>query len=59
LREATYSTTRFAIYEPLKQSIGGNDTRNTPFYVKFAAGAIAGLISSSFANPADIIKTRM
>ena len=38
---------------------GGLPPQSTPFYVKFAAGGIAGLIGSTFSAPADIIKVRM
>ena len=59
LREGTYSTMRFTMYEPIKKVYGGSNPSNIPWYTKFLAGATTGLISSGFANPADIIKTRM
>ena len=47
------------MYEPIKRIIGNGETKNLPLWKNFVAGAIAGLIGSSIANPADVIKTRM
>lgn len=55
VREGTYSTMRIGLYEPIKRAIGAEDS----LYKKFAAGALAGMIGSAVANPADLIKTRM
>jgi hypothetical protein len=58
-REISYGTARLGLYEPIKHVMGAVDPKNTPMWKKFTSGAIAGLIGSSFANPADLIKTRM
>jgi len=59
LREGTYSTLRIGLYEPIKRAMGATDPHNTPIWKKFASGALAGLIGSAVANPADLVKTRM
>ena len=59
MREASYSTLRIGLYEPIKRKLCASDNGNSPQWKKFAAGAIAGLIGSGLANPFDLIKTRM
>ena len=59
LREGIYSTIRISLYEPIKYLYGGTDKNNTPYYIKMAAGATAGLIGAAIANPSDLIKIRM
>lgn len=59
MREASYSTLRLGLYEPIKRQMGATDPKNTPIWKKFLSGALAGLIGSALANPADLIKTRM
>ena len=39
--------------------MGATDPKTTPMWKKFASGALAGLIGSGLANPADLLKTRM
>jgi hypothetical protein len=50
---------RLGLYEPIKRFMGATDPKNTPVWKKFASGALAGLIGSGIANPADYLKTRM
>lgn len=59
LREASYSTLRLGMYEPIKRMMGATDPKNTPIWKKYVSGALAGLTGSGLANPADLIKTRM
>jgi len=59
LRESVYSTLRLGCYEPIKQLLGATDPKNTPFYLKFVAGGLSGLIGASFSTPADLLKVRM
>ena len=59
MREGIYSTIRISAYEPIKYFLGGTDKENTPFYIKMASGAIAGLLGAGIANPTDLIKIRM
>lgn len=58
LREASYTSIRLGLYEPIKIAMGA-DGPNTPFYLKFAAGSSAGAIGSLFGNPFDVLKTKM
>ena len=46
LREATYSTIRLGLYEPCKELLGAKDRTHTPFYKKFAAGLMSGIVFS-------------
>ena len=57
LREGTYSTLRLGLYEPIKTFIGA-DQKGSPIWKKFTSGAMAGMIGSAIANPADLFKTR-
>lgn len=59
MRESIYSSLRLGLYEPIKASLGHTDKRNTPFYIKFLAGGMSGMIASSVANPTDVLKIRM
>ena len=58
LREASYTSLRLGLYEPIKVMFGANDA-SAPFYKKFAAGSAAGAIGSLAGNPFDVLKTKM
>lgn len=57
LREATYTSLRLGLYEPIKNVMGVNNNSN--FFMKFTAGSLAGAIGSIIGNPFDVLKTRM
>ena len=65
LRQLTYSTTRFAVYEVIKQklvTIDPNDPKsipNMPFYQKVLAAAFSGAIGGLVGTPADMVNVRM
>jgi hypothetical protein len=59
IREASNSTLRLGLYEPIKRYLGATDPKNTPLWVKFTSGALAGMIGSGVANPVDLLKTKM
>ena len=54
MREASYSTLRLGLYEPIKRNLGSEGA----VWSKFVAGALSGMIGSAIANPADLLKTR-
>jgi len=58
MREASYTSLRLGLYDPMKQLTGANEP-NAGFARKFLAGALAGGIGSMFGNPFDVLKTRM
>jgi len=58
LREASYTSLRLGLYEPMK-GVTGADKPNAGFLSKFLAGALAGGIGSVAGNPFDVLKTRM
>ena len=58
LREASYTSLRLGLYEPVKVLFGANES-GAPFYKKFLAGSAAGAIGSLAGNPFDVLKTRM
>lgn len=58
MREASYTSLRLGLYEPVKGLVGAKD-KNAHFLKKFAAGCIAGAIGSTVGNPFDVLKTRM
>ena len=59
LREATYSTMRIGLYEPIKRAVGADNPETAPVWKKYLAGALAGLCGSAISNPADLVKIRM
>ncbi|EPS45006.1 hypothetical protein H072_1022 [Dactylellina haptotyla CBS 200.50] len=58
LRQASYSTTRFGIYEELK-SIVKKPNKELPLPTLIALSSTSGFIGSIAGNPADIINVRM
>ena len=58
MREASYTSLRIGLYEPMK-SVTGADQKDAGILSKFLAGALAGGIGSCFGNPFDVLKTRM
>jgi hypothetical protein len=58
LREASYTSLRLGLYEPVKQLVGANEA-GAGFLRKFIAGALAGAIGSCAGNPFDVLKTKM
>jgi Mitochondrial carrier protein len=59
LREASYTSLRLGLYEPVKIAFGANDPVTGTFIKKFLAGSAAGAIGSVAGNPFDVIKTKM
>ena len=61
LRQATYSTTRFAFYEVCKGAIAKNNPGKTemPFYQKILLAGASGAIGGFVGTPADLINVRM
>ena len=60
LRQLTYSTTRFAIYELLKQEFAtGNDDSILPLYQRTIFAAISGAAGGMIGAPADVVNVRM
>ena len=58
LREASYTSLRLGLYEPIK-GVFGAKSADAHFLKKFAAGCAAGAIGSLVGNPFDVLKTRM
>lgn len=59
LRELSYSSLRFGLYEPIKQLLGAKDPKTAPFYKKVLAGLSAGAFAAAVASPTDLLKIRM
>ena len=57
LREASYTSLRLGLYQPIKDAMGVNSKSH--FVFKFAAGSLAGALGSIAGNPFDVLKTRM
>lgn len=57
LFQLTYSTTRFGIYEVVKQGIS-RPGENMPFYKKVLLAATAGATGGLIGTPADMINVR-
>uniref|UniRef100_A0A7S3PX08 Mitochondrial carrier protein n=1 Tax=Chaetoceros debilis TaxID=122233 RepID=A0A7S3PX08_9STRA len=55
-RELSYTSIKLGAYAPVRDAMGANEP-NSPFYLKFAAGALTGGVGSIFGNPFDVMKT--
>jgi len=58
LRQLTYSTTRFGIYEVAKQTLASSG-ESVPFYQRIGLAAVAGASGGLVGTPADVINVRM
>ncbi|KAJ3103200.1 hypothetical protein HDU97_010333 [Phlyctochytrium planicorne] len=59
LRQATYSTARFAVYDVLKEKLKVNDKRGGSFYKQLLAACIGGAAGGIVGSPADLTNVRM
>lgn len=57
-RQLTYSTTRFGLYEIMKQSVN-EDTTLLPFHQKVLIAGISGAAGGFLGTPADVVNVRM
>lgn len=55
-REASYASIKLGAYAPVRDAIGAGH-KDSPFYLKFTAGAITGGVGSIVGNPFDVMKT--
>lgn len=59
LRQLTYSTARFGIYEISKQQFAPKDGRPLPFYLSAFLAGLGGFAGGFVGNPADLVNVRM
>ncbi|CAG9133378.1 unnamed protein product [Plutella xylostella] len=59
LRQLTYSTARFGIYEVAKQRLAPKDGSNIPFYLSAFLAGLGGFAGGLVGNPADLVNVRM
>lgn len=59
LRQATYSTTRFAIYEVTKQAIAGESDKGIPLWKMVIMAGVSGAVGGFVGTPADLVNVRM
>lgn len=61
LRQATYSSARVAVYEPIRNAIARQrgEGHQPTLVDKILAGGTSGALGASFANPTDLVKVRM
>ncbi|XP_071537476.1 mitochondrial dicarboxylate carrier isoform X1 [Panulirus ornatus] len=59
LRQLTYSTTRFAIYEVVKQRMSESSGGSLPFYKRALLAGFAGACGGFVGTPGDMINVRM
>lgn len=59
LRQATYGSLRYGLYEPIKTAFGVRRGEYCPLWKKILAGTLSGALSSSLCNPTDLVKVRM
>lgn len=55
----TYSLTRFAIYETVRDQVTKGSEGPLPFYKKVLLGSISGCIGGFVGTPADMVNVRM
>jgi hypothetical protein len=55
-REGSYASIKLGAYAPVRDAIGAGG-KDSPFYLKFLAGAITGGAGSIVGNPFDVCKT--
>ncbi|XP_034567987.1 mitochondrial dicarboxylate carrier [Notolabrus celidotus] len=58
-RQMTYSLTRFAIYETVRDKMHRENKGLMPFYQKVLLGAFGGLAGGFVGTPADLVNVRM
>uniref|UniRef100_A0A8D1Z9R5 Mitochondrial dicarboxylate carrier n=1 Tax=Sus scrofa TaxID=9823 RepID=A0A8D1Z9R5_PIG len=58
-RQMTYSLTRFAIYETVRDQVAKGSQGPLPFYKKVLLGSISGCIGGFVGTPADMVNVRM
>lgn len=59
LRQATYSTTRFGVYEELKNRVQGDEAAPPGALTLVGLACVSGLVGAAVGNPADILNVRM
>ncbi|CAH0579258.1 unnamed protein product [Chrysodeixis includens] len=59
LRQLTYSTTRFAIYEAAKERFGPKDGSHIPFHTSTMIAGVGGFAGGFVGNPADLVNVRL
>ncbi|ESW98389.1 Mitochondrial dicarboxylate transporter [Ogataea parapolymorpha DL-1] len=59
LRQATYSTARFGVYEKLKEIMTDPTRGQASTFQLLAASMIAGAVGGVVGNPADVVNIRM
>ncbi|NXQ79561.1 DIC protein, partial [Nyctibius grandis] len=57
-RQMTYSLTRFAIYETVRDHLGRGSQGPPPFYQKVLLGAVGGFTGGFVGTPADMVNVR-
>lgn len=57
-RELSYTSIKLGAYAPVRDMLGaGEDDKDSPFHLKFLAGALTGGVGSVVGNPFDVMKT--
>jgi len=59
LRQGTYSTARFGVYEYLKESMSKDPKKPPPVSVLLPLSMLAGFVGGIVGNPADVVNIRM
>ncbi|XP_076609194.1 mitochondrial dicarboxylate carrier isoform X1 [Chaetodon auriga] len=58
-RQMTYSLSRFAIYETVRDKLNRENKGLMPFYQKVLLGAFGGFVGGFIGTPADLVNVRM
>jgi len=58
VREMSYSSLRFGLYEPFKRALGAQGRESAPWQ-NVLAGLLAGTVAAAVASPTDLLTARM
>jgi len=58
-RQCVFGGLRLMMYEPIRDSIHTDKTKEVPLYKKIIAGVLSGSIAITIANPTDLVKIRL
>ncbi|ODV82626.1 hypothetical protein CANARDRAFT_30670 [[Candida] arabinofermentans NRRL YB-2248] len=59
MRQATYSTARFGVYEALKEKVNSDPSKPAGTLMLLSCSMVAGAVGGLVGNPSDIVNIRM
>ena len=59
VRQVSYTSLTFALYEPVRDFIARDPTKEISLWQRFLAGGLSAGIGIAIMNPTEIVKTKM